>query len=174
LTGEETYTFFPSDGLPFPVRSDDVNIDYVAATGSHEITVTFNEASKMLEPNTMLVGIGNSSISTSKEKSVIDDNGSFLLDFDDDGLLEIIRIHKNGDHDSLISIELENQFGPFEIAKFEIDGTYTSSFELFVIDIDEDGYQELVISLSGHDYSTEIFKISSTEYEMILGYYMGN
>lgn len=52
--------------------------------------------------------------------------------------------------------------------------TYTTGFELLPIDVDGDSKKELVIITKGHDYSTEIFKITSVGYEKIISYYMVN
>lgn len=171
LTGQEKYMFFPAKGNPIPISGEAFKTNYVAATGTYEIKVSFKDVDKLSNLENTYIGIGNSLMNTVKEKKIIDDNGSFSMDFDGDGRFEKISIHKAG---TAVEISLENQQDSWELAKFEVDGTYTISFELFTVDVDEDGKQELIICLYGHDYSTEIYKVTSKGYEKIIGYYMGN
>ncbi|MCL2336191.1 MAG: hypothetical protein FWC60_02090 [Firmicutes bacterium] len=171
LNGQEKYMFFPANGNPISINSEGCKTNYVAATGTYEIKVSFNDIDKLPNRENTYIGIGNSLINTVREKEIIDDNGSFLMDFDNDERSEKINIHKA---EAEVVISLENQQGNSELAKFEVDGTYTTSFELFTVDVDGDGKEELIICLNGHDYSTEIFKISTNGHEKVLGYYMGN
>lgn len=168
-TGSEKYMFFPVHGAPIFVCSKDVNTQFISATGSYEIQIEFEKTDELL--NNKYVGIGNVSDGGAVKKEMLDDEGSFILDFDGDGQQEKIDVKKSIDNTSII---LNNQQGKTQLSKFVIDDVYTNSYDIFAVDIDEDGTQELIISLSGHDYSTEIYKITSDSNEKVLGYYMGN
>lgn len=173
LKGNEKYMIFPSMSTPFQIEGENIEEHYVEATGTHEFIVSFkNEIT--IDSDDFCVGIGN--VVTPVEygaEEFIDDNGSFCLDFDNDGYTERVIIDKTEDSEC-ISIVLENKQDATILVEFSIDDTYTTGFGLLPIDVDGDSSKELVIIKEGHDYSTEIFKITSVGHEKIIGYYMGN
>lgn len=170
LTENEEYTVFPVNGDPFTVKSKNINKQYVDAIGVYEIIVYFEDKA-LLMSDSLYVGIGNELKQVESMVEGSGNEGSFSMDFDGDGHSEKINISKSGEQ---VLITLENSRGSVELENFCVDGEYTASFDLLLIDIDKDDKKELVICLEGHDYSTEIYKITSWKYEKVLGYYMSN
>lgn len=173
LTGNEKYMIFPNVGAPFAIQGKNIEKHYIEACGTHEFVVNLEDEVPM-DADDFYVGIGN--IVTPVEfgaEDFVDDNGSFCMDFDNDGHIERVIIDKT-EGSEYISIILENKQGTTIIDKFYVDDTYTTEFGLLPIDIDSDGKKELVIRTEGHDYSTEIFKITSIGHQKIIGYYVSN
>lgn len=171
-SGAENYTLFDTDGNLFEVEGELCETQLVYATGTYETQVILEENGKM-DNERCYIGLG---LPAGKIKETphydICENDSFELDFDKDGRKEIISVNKGSGTESVI--RLENQEGKSDIAMIDIDGVYTSGFDLFVIDVDQDGGDELIICRYGHNYSVEIYKIESKDYQKALGYYMGN
>jgi hypothetical protein len=169
LREKEEYMFLSADGKKIPVVSNGFETNYIAANGTYEMRVFFTD--KKFNSNQGYIGVGNYSknIVNSKTTNV---DGFFVLDFDNDGYDEKISVSKSENSHTLIC--LQNKNGESIISEFEIDKIYTQSFDIFAIDIDENGILELVISLNGHDYSTEIYKVTSNKCDKVVGYYMSN
>ena len=173
LTGKEKYMIFSSAGEPIVNQGVNIEKHYVGATGTYEFTVSLEDGIP-LNTGDFYVGIGN--IATPVKfgaEDFIDENGSFCVDFDNDGCTERVIINKTEDS-GYVSISLENNEGATILDEFYIGDTYTTEFGLLPIDVDDDNRKELVIMTDGHDYSTEVFEITSNDYERIIGYYMSN
>lgn len=166
LTGEESYILFSDDGETATAETADVETTFVSSVGMYETIVTFDDA---IDYGSKFIGIGNADI-TATEKSV-GNNSSFELDFDKDGKTETIIVEESEEN---IVVNLENQQGKTNIAEIVVDDVYTSDYALFTVDVNGDGNVELVLCKYGHDYSTEVYGITSDSLETLIEYYMGN
>lgn len=171
VIADTAYSFFTNEGKILDVECESAEATHVDATGTDEIVIKFENEIKTGMKYCSL-GIGNMGQPLEDTEIItIDTAGTFEIDFDGDGKTERIVV-QNDDND--VSVSLENQAGIYKLAKFTIDEIYTSAFEIFAADVTQNGNKDLFICLDGHDYSTEVFVITSESAGKALGYYMGN
>jgi len=163
---KDNYIFYAPNGESVEIANEVVNTYWTPATGSYDVEVSFKDTSA-LDPKGRYIALAKFEKEQAWEKKVLDENGSFELDFDGDGSNEKIIVNKTGNN---VSLNVENQNGNSKIIEFEVDDVYISTYDVYTLDVNEDDAAELIILLKGHRTSAGIYKINSTSCEKILGY----
>ncbi len=169
LTGYETYTVISDDGEYFTLEGTGFDRYVSELNGENMIIIDLNGA--YLDETKKYIAIGNmTDTPIIAKREIIDEMGSFELDFDNDGHKEKVILEQNN---NWFTVTVRYKMGMEEIYRYEFDD-YTYGADVFSVDVDNNGDFELIVWEEGHNATINIYDIDENHAELVASHYNGD
>jgi hypothetical protein len=176
LKGGEDYRFYDTKRYLKTVKGQRPLLSYSPASGNSTFDVKLARFSATKAQ--MVIGINGEWDALPRRPRWVNGRRA-TVDLDNDGSEETISIVdakkvQHGETTTEVKIWVQRGKKRVLAETIELDGTYASSYELHLIDLDGDGKLELVTGSFGHNVSVTAKAFTGSAFQPVFHYYMGD
>jgi len=126
-----------------------------------------------------LIGISGEWEAQPRILEVSDDEKSYRVDIEGDGMLddiivEDIEIEQTDYYSDGIRVSLKKDNQLILITEMIVDGEYISDYDIVAIDLNGDNKLEIIISAVGHNYYIAAYEFKESKFNRVLDFYDGD